>query len=369
MTPAPASCRPTSDARRAIGSAYGGRGREAAAEVALPVEDLVVGRDDLDVAVRRHLELDARTAHVRPDEPLLDDAAARGEARQIRVDAHAAGVERHALEPLGDALPLTVAAGRGQPAEVDDGVALAGDAVVELDHHLDEPGPRGTQAHDRLDRRAAAGDVRDAQRMRNAGQREQLAAAALRPELLVARVGAVERHVERQREVALQLRGHVGHHVAERAGRDGPADPREQAWAREQLLGQRARRRIVGGEQREAGAGVGAHRRREQREVVLDDGRRDRGGGHVDEHEPGIPQRQQQGQQPFLVRLRLGRRLVPPLDRSRGHHDHAARAAPRAHRLVDGSHPRLQPFELRCVTTMSFHASTVRQRRPAAQGP
>ena len=193
------------------------RGREAAAEVALPVEDLVVGRDDLDVAVRRDLELDARTAHVRPDEPLLDHAAARGEAGQIRVDAHAAGVERHALEPLGDALPLTVSAGRGQLAEVDDGVALAGDAVVELDHHLDELGLRGTQAHDRLDRRAGAGDVRDSQRMRDAGLREQLAAAALRPELLVARVGAVERHVERQRQVALQRGRHVGHQEAERA--------------------------------------------------------------------------------------------------------------------------------------------------------
>ena len=59
-----------------------GVGREPAADVRLPAraaQELVVRREDLDLAERRHAQLDAGAAELVADEPLLDDAASPGQ--------------------------------------------------------------------------------------------------------------------------------------------------------------------------------------------------------------------------------------------------------------------------------------------------
>ena len=160
-----------------IAARVGGFGGEAAADVAVPAEDLVVGGDDPRLA-RRELELDARAAQLAADDPLLDDAAAR-EPLEVVGERDAGRVQAHRVDALADPAQLAARAGPRQPAQLDDRVAVAGHAGVELDDDLREPRPDGAQARDRGDDVRAARDVLDAERVRDAGAREQLAPAAL----------------------------------------------------------------------------------------------------------------------------------------------------------------------------------------------
>src|SRR5439155_24310958 len=66
-----------------------GVGREAAAHERLPArpaEQLVVRREQLDLAQRRYPQLDARAPELVTRDQLLDDAAGRPELRQIRIE-------------------------------------------------------------------------------------------------------------------------------------------------------------------------------------------------------------------------------------------------------------------------------------------
>ena len=84
-----ASSAPTDPGDRRDLARVPGLGREAAAEVALPAraaEQLVVRRHDLDLAVRRDVELHARAAHVGAGDALLDDAADLAEPLEVAVD-------------------------------------------------------------------------------------------------------------------------------------------------------------------------------------------------------------------------------------------------------------------------------------------
>ncbi len=65
-------------------------GRKAAPEILLsarPAQHLIVRRERLDVAERRHAELRARTAEIGAGDPLFDDPAALGESGHVVVVA------------------------------------------------------------------------------------------------------------------------------------------------------------------------------------------------------------------------------------------------------------------------------------------
>ena len=91
-----------------------------------------------------------------------------------------------------------------------------------------------------------------AERMADAGVGEEPPAAGLRAERQHARVGAVQRDAEREREIALECRRREGHEVAELGIGDARADRREDARALQQLRRERPRRAVVGGDQVQA---------------------------------------------------------------------------------------------------------------------
>ena len=142
-----------------------------------------------------------------PGDPLLDDAAALGELRQRSRRSVTVGDSKLIARTRSlDRARLAVGARRGQAAQVDDRVALARHALVQLDDHLlDLRAARRAVARSRSTTSSSAVQVLHAERMRHALLGEQPPAAGLRPEVEVPRVGAVHRDAERQREVALEL--------------------------------------------------------------------------------------------------------------------------------------------------------------------
>ena len=218
-------------------------------------------------------------------------------------------------------------AGRREASEVHDRVALARDALVELHDQLLDLRLAGAQAGDRVDRRGHAVDVLDAQGVGDAGGGEELAASALGPQMGVARIGPVHRDAELERDVALERRRRVGHEVAGLRVGDRPADLVQQQRTLEQLLAQRPARGVVRRQQGQASAGGAPARRRQQRQIVVDDRRRDGRRGDVGHVQVGVAEAEQQAQQPLLVGLCLGRRLVPLVDRARRHDDDRANLA------------------------------------------
>ena len=114
----------------------------------------------------------------------------------------------------------------------------------------------------------------------------------------------------------------------------------------QQLLAERARRRVVHRDEREPGSGVARDHAGQQGQVVLDDLGRDRHRRHVDHAQPGLTQQHQQEQEPFLHGLRhaAARRRSPVEGDRRDDHDRLV-VVVETHRLPDLGHPRLQGVE------------------------
>ena len=105
----------------------GGVGREPAAHVDLSSdspEHLLVGGEHANAPVGQHVDLGARAGEARAGDQLLDDAPL-GQVLQVPV--------RQCVERRPQ---LT------RRAEVEDDVAVAGPAVIELQHHATDEGPR-----------------------------------------------------------------------------------------------------------------------------------------------------------------------------------------------------------------------------------
>ena len=185
-------------------------------------------------------------------------------------------------------------------------------------------------------------DVFDAQRVWDPRQREQFAAAALGAQMVMARVGAVERQVERQGEVALAPGSVVGEQVGELRLADRAADPFKHPRALQQLLAERTRAAVVQRDQRQTSTSSTAHAARQQRQVVVDDRGSDRRRRDIGDPQARIAQLKQRAQHPLLVGPRLGRRFVPPVNRPR--RDDHDRPRPGAHTPggLDPGHPPLQ---------------------------
>ena len=110
-------------------------GRERAAEVALAAraaEELIVGRQQLDAAVRARPQLHAGAEQLLADDPLLDDAAVALELGDVRVERHVLRLELHRPDALARSPPRRSGSGSvGDAVEVDQRVAGARDALVE----------------------------------------------------------------------------------------------------------------------------------------------------------------------------------------------------------------------------------------------
>ena len=251
-------------------------------------------------------------------------------------------LQAHRVDAFGDLQQLRAGARAAEAAQLDDRVALAGDAVVELDHRLPDPRPDGAQARDRGDHVGAAADVLDPERVRDAGAREQLPPAALGPEVGERGVGAHDRDAELLAERELELGRDVRDEVGGLVVGDLPADAGEQRRALQQLRGERAQGGVLRAEHRQPVAGVVADVGGEQTEVVLDDLLGHGHGRHVDHADAAFSELQQQTQQAFFVRLRLGWGLVELLDRP-GRDDHDRRGSPHGGRKYDDSRARCYP--------------------------
>ncbi len=131
---------------------------------------------------------------------------------------------------------------------------------------------------------------------------EHPATAGLRSERREPRVGAVHRDAERERDVALELCGVVGDQM--RAFRFGMiAAMRASSRGRSSSFSLSGRPACRAPHERQPGACVTGDHARQQRQVVLDDLRRDRHRRHVDHAQPGLAQEHQQEQEALLHRL------------------------------------------------------------------
>ena len=184
------------------------------------------------------------------------------------------------------------------------------------------PGPPRRQLDQRLLDVVLALEVLEPLRQRDAGLAEHLAAAGLGAEDREVGIGAVERDAEQHGELALERRRVEDGEVGARAVLDPLADALDQPRALEDLLGQRARRGVVGAEQRQARAGVARGDAGEELEVVVQDHRVHRLRGDVDHARPRVAQPDQQEEQPLLVEAGAGELAQLALVEGHRRHDH-----------------------------------------------
>ena len=146
---------------------------------------------------------------------------------------------------------------------------------------------------------------------------EEAPAARLRAVGEEARVGAVHRDAEREREVAFELRRVERDEVRAVGIGNEPADLLEQPRPLEQLRGQRPRRAVERRHEVQALPRVRRDDARQQAEVVVDDARVNGLRRHVDQPRARLPQQQQQEEEALLVRLDDRGRHVRVLERHR----------------------------------------------------
>src|SRR5215472_264021 len=100
----------------------------------------------------------------------------------------------------------------------------------------------------------------------------------------------------------------------------------------------------------------------EQREVVLHDLGRDRHGGHIDHAQPGVPQEQQENEEPLLVRLLQGAAsLANTVHADRGNDDDGLAFLVPPHDLPDAAHLLLESVE----ALVAFLVAELCQRCPS----
>jgi hypothetical protein len=115
---------------------------------------------------------------------------ARFQLADVRVVGGLVALQRQVANGLFDRGALALGARCRKACERDDRVPLARDALVQLDEHLHERGLLGSQAHDRLHEVVDRVEVLGADGMGDALLGEEPAAAGLRAEREVLRVGA-----------------------------------------------------------------------------------------------------------------------------------------------------------------------------------
>ena len=249
-------------------------GREAAAEVALsarPAEELVVGREQLDLAQRGHAQLHARAADLDPAHALLDDAAVLAQAAEVALEAHLGVLEGHRRGTLVQRSALLGRSRRREPAQLD--VALPRPETPSLSLTMASPAP-GRAARRRVS--ASTTSSRSCTSSKPCGCDTPVCANNRRQPVFVpsgssrgsAPYSGTPSASARSRSSVVVVYGIRWQRV--RSGMRA-RDLGQDARPLEQLVGQRARRAVVGGDQVQARAGVARDDAGQQGEVVLDD--------------------------------------------------------------------------------------------------
>ena len=294
-------------------------GGEAAAEERLAAgaaEDLVVGGDGHHLAAGTDPELRRRRLLLGSVDELLDDPA---HARELgEVDLRDLGGEGELEVPHR----LLHRRARVLLGVAEEGVALAREAVVQLDHRATDPRPALAQLDERALHVVLGAQVLQPLRHGNSGLAEHLAAARLRAQVDEVRVDAVQRDAEQDGQLPLEGRGVEDAQVGAARIHDAVPDPLQQARPLQDLLGEGPRRGVVRAQEGEARPGVAGRDPGQELEVVLQDHRVDGLGGDVHHPRPGVAQADEQEQQPLLVERRPGQAAQLGLVEGQGRHHH-----------------------------------------------
>jgi hypothetical protein len=165
---------------------------------------------------------------------------------------------------------------------VDEPVAEAADAVVELHDHVPHLGPLLADRADRVDDVPQRVHALEANRVRHALLAEDPAAAGLRPVRRERRVHPEDGKTEPRRQLDLVRRGGERDDHPEVRIDDETADPLEHARVAEKLLRERRGAAVGERDEREPAARLCGVELGDEPEPVLDQSRQDRLGGHVD---------------------------------------------------------------------------------------
>jgi hypothetical protein len=301
-----------------------------------------VAREQHDFSVRIDPKLHAGRCRDGVLQELLDDAAALVEFLQVtgrRFGRDGAGemaqLGADGLATLGLRIP-------------EEGVALAREALFELQHGFPDAGSPPSKAFERPDRIVFGLQVFEAFGERDAGLAEDLAASGLRAEPGERRIHAVQGNPEQDGQAPLERRRvEAGHERAGSVG-DSVADPLDQARPLEDLFRQRARRGVVGAEQRQARARMARRDSGEKLKVVLEDERMDGLRGDVDHPSVRVAKPNQQEQESFFVVARgieLGQLGLVERQR-RDHHRGVGLFFARRESVPEILESRLQSLEL-----------------------
>ena len=161
-------------------------------------------------------------------------------------------------------------------------------------------------------------------------------------------VDAVQGHPQQHRELALEGSGVEDGEIGARGIDDAGPDALHETGPLEDLLGQGARRGVVGAEQGEARSGVARGDAGQELEVVLQDDGVHGLGGDVDHPRPRVAQADEEEEEALLVEVGSGELLELALVEGEGGDDHRGVGLLLAHgedvpHLLEA---RLQPLEL-----------------------
>ena len=212
--------------------------------------------------------------------------------------------ERRAIGRLG---------GQGRPRERrgdlavgrrgigEDGIALAGEALVQLHHRPADSRPLPPQLFERLDDVLFRVQVFETGRARHARLLEHAAATRLGAVVLEVGVEPVQGDAEQHRELPLEPRGVEDGEIGPCRVGNRLADPLDQAGPLHDLLAERPRRPVVAAQHRQPRARVSGRHARQQIEVVVQDDRVHRLRGDIHQVRPGVAEADQEEQQPLFV--------------------------------------------------------------------
>ena len=338
-----------------------------------PAEDLVVRRDDLEVAERRDAQLHGRRSHSIARDPLLDDAARLRDLRREAIPAHVARLERK-IEWHVRVDPAALVARRA--ARVGEHrVALARKAVVELQRGTRQRRVARLELGKRLDHVLDAAEVLPSVRQRDTRFAKRRAAPALATQVLQRRIATVERDAEPHGQRALEGRHVEARKMRQRRIAHRIADALEQSRPLEDLLRERRRRRVAGRQQHQPLSRLVACDSREQPEVIVHDRALDRRAAH--EHDARVRQPEQhQHRELALLVVQPAQHLrqhVLVHGQARHDHDGAWFERVREDATEQVGQPRLKPLVgsefLGAAGRGDGHGSIVSHRSPRGKPP
>src|SRR5262245_32490951 len=295
--------------------------------------DLVVGGGQDDLSARIDPHLPARGVDFALD-VLLHDCPQPADGFEVALRA------LRGLDGTEGPQGCPERAGAWRPWVGEDGGSLAPGTGLRPEEGAAKVRPAPPQLAEGLHDVALVPEILDSFRHRDAGLAKQAAGPGPGGEEVLAGIRGVERDPQQHREPPLERgRAQDGQVRAVEIGHGAP-DALHEARALQDLLGERPRRVIVGGEQGETGRSVARGNPGEELQVVLEHRAGNRLGGHVDGTGARIAETDEEEEQRLLVEEGAG--TAP--QRLRGHGDR--RADPRRVGLVvSGKAVRPQPGE------------------------